>query len=83
MGRKWGYQEQTPTLTPGGSLTSEWHKPDVVTLMVSDGKAETFGAIRSSSAETVLPLPYSPLTDTSPDPTHRCMQSNVWTHVVL
>lgn len=44
-GRNWGYKEQTPTLTAGGSLTSEWHKPDVVT---SDGREVTLGAFEKA-----------------------------------
>ena len=84
-GRKWGYKEQTPTLTTGGPWTSEWHKPDVVTLRVSDGRAETEAVERAPHLQTMkLPLLYNlhqvmghVITKLTPGPSRHCIQRNV------
>lgn len=84
-GRKWGYKEQTPTLTTGGPWTSEWHKPDVVSLRVSDGRAETEAVEKAPHLQTMkLRLLYNlhqvmgqVIPELTLSPSHHCIQRNV------
>lgn len=82
-GRKWGYKEQTPTLTPGGSLTSEWHKPDVVCLRVSDEKASHLQGASCHYCTALIKWRGKLLLNWL-SLTHRCIQKKCFdTHVVL